>query len=156
MPTLNGQIDPDGAMVDVEVGLGHDAAQVLRAQMLAVPPPIQKRALLDTGAQRTTIDGQLANDLRALGVQVLTVSPSNAPGLPGTPPAPPALGWTSIAPVLSVRLSILNPRGGNLVIRDLLVDELGLVYYDLIIGRDVLARCDLLFSGRTGRFRLSY
>lgn len=155
MPTLTGTIGADGALVSVEVGIGHNAAQALRAQSSAVPPPLPKTALLDTGAERTTLDGALASQLRSMGAQFVTVGPSNAPGLAAVPGAPaPLAGWTGLAMVLSVRLVILYPQNVHLVLRDLLVDELPLAQYDLIIGRDVLAKCDLHYRGRTNAFEL--
>src|SRR5271165_176444 len=110
MPTLSGPILPDGALVRVEVGLDHGAAQALRTQHQAVPPPLARSALLDTGAETSALDSALVAQLRAMGVRILTVTPTNVP----------ALGGLGLAPVLLVHLAILHPQGNNLAHRSLL------------------------------------
>jgi hypothetical protein len=64
MPTITGAIQHDGALVNVEVGLGHVAVAALRAQLQAVPPAIPKVALIDPGAEMTTPDTALVQQMR--------------------------------------------------------------------------------------------
>jgi hypothetical protein len=58
-------------------------------------------------------------------------------------------------------LAIVHPSGNardNLVIRDLSVFEVSLtpLGYQVIIGRDVLAKCRFLYDGPGDEFELAY
>ena len=64
MPTITGAIQHDGALVNVEVGLGYAAAASLRAQRQAVPPAVPKVAIIDPGAEMTTLDTALVQQMR--------------------------------------------------------------------------------------------
>jgi len=149
MPTIIGPIRHDGVLVSVEVGLGSAAVHALRAQHKAVPPAIQKTGLIDSGAEITTLDTALVQQMRQqLGLQYLTVIPSTAP----------ALGFNGIAVVYPIGFVILHPQGQHLVNRTLLIQELPIsqLGYDVLIGRDVLASCRFVYEGRAGQFEVSY
>lgn len=104
-------------------------------------------ALIDTGAETSALDTSVVAKLRAVGAKYITVTPSNAP----------ALGGWGLAPVLLVRLALTPPQGPPLVERNVLVQELpiGRLGYDVLVGRDVLRRCDFHYLGRTTRFELT-
>ena len=148
MPTLTAALTPEGAMVDVHVGLSASTVQGLRTALQPVPPPVSARALLDTGAEITCLDSSVIQTL-------------------GLPPGGwafvnlPAQGGVGIAPLYEAGLTVLHPSGNardNLVVGNLNVYEVPLagLGYQALIGRDVLARCRFLYNGRGNRFRLAY
>jgi hypothetical protein len=149
MPAITGAIQHDGALVSVEVGLGSAAASAIRAQLKPVPPAIHKTALIDSGAEMTTLDSALINQMQQqLGLKYLTVTPSSAP----------ALGFSGLAVVYPISFVVIHPAGQHLVMRTLLVQELPIAQlgYDILIGRDLLASCRFVYDGRSGQFELSY
>jgi len=152
MPTITGIIQQDGAFVNVEVGLGHAAVAALHARFQAVPPALQKVAMIDTGCETTTLDTAVIQQMKQqLGLQYLTVNPVTAPGLGIA---------AGLAVVYPIRFVVLNPGGQNLVRRTLFVQELpiGQLNYDALIGRDLLEFCRFVYEGRNqpGQFELTY
>jgi len=132
-----------------QVGLAYAAIAAIRAQLQAVPPAIPKVAIIDPGAEMTTLDTALVQQMQQqLGLKYLTVTPSNAPGL----------GFAGLAVVYPVSFAVIHPGGHHLVKRTLLVQELPIsrLGYDVAIGRDVLAFCRFVYEGRTGQFELYY
>lgn len=148
MPILTGNLIPEGALVDVLVGLSQSTVHGLRTALQPVPPPINTHALLDTGAEITCFDSALIQSL----------------GLPSSGMVPafvPALGGLGFAQLHDASLTIVHPSGNpwiNLVIRDLTIMDVSLASlgYQVLIGRDVLAKCAFLYHGLKNRFRLSY
>jgi hypothetical protein len=113
-----------------------------------VPPPVRTRGILDSGAELTCVDLAF---VRSPGLPFRGVSLANLP----------ALGGTSIASVTDASLTILHPSGNprdHFVLRDLPVLELslGTTGYDVLIGRDALAKLRFQYSGPRKRFRLVY
>ncbi len=149
MPTIAGVVDHDGALVSVEVGLASAAISAIRAQLKPAPPAIQKRAIIDSGAEITTLDTALIKQMQQqLGLKYQTVTPSVAP----------ALGFSGLAVVYPVSFVVIHSGGHHLVKRTLLVQELpiSVLGYDVLIGRDLLASCRFVYDGRIGQFELSY
>jgi hypothetical protein len=73
----------------------------------------------------------------------------------------PGHGGLTVNALYDAGLTIVHPSGNprdNLVVRDLTVLEVSLAAlgYQVLIGRDVLARCRFLFNGPAGRFTLAY
>ena len=148
MPVLRGQLQNEGALVEVLLGWSAARAQQLRAALRPVPPPLQTRALLDTGAEVTCVDTSLIQQL----------------GLPfgGTVPANlPAHGGLTFTALHNASLIILHPSGqtrDHLAVVNLSVLELSLapLGYRALIGRDVMTRCRFLYDGPRNSFRLTY
>jgi hypothetical protein len=135
-------------MVAVEVGLSR--AEVLRLRHAARPIPaaVSLRALLDTGADCSCVDP------RAMATLILPVQNIRLANIP-------AVGGLAPITQLDAGLTIVHPSGdpqSNLVIADLTLAEVPLAAlgYEVLIGRDVLRKCRLLYDGPGGRFRLTY
>jgi len=129
-----------GPVVQVTISVG----QVIANQVLqtggTLPAPISGLPLIDTGATTTCIDEESAQKLQLPSIDVVTVAsashastPQNVypiqievVGLPITISAPKAIG----APLKSQGILVL-------------------------IGRDVLQHCVLIYNGPTGAFSLS-
>jgi hypothetical protein len=148
MPLLRGSLQPEGALVDVLLGWSAAGAQQQRVALRPVPPPLQARALLDTGAEITCVDGGLIQQL----------------GLPfgGTVAANlPAHGGLTFAALHHASVTVLHPSGhsrDHLVVLNVTVLEISvsLLGYQVLLGRDVLARCGFLYHGPRNTFRLAY
>src|SRR5438128_4979952 len=69
MGTFHAPIGPDGALIDVLIGLADADAQRLRAAGQPVPSPLAARGLLDIGAEASCVDRQLLAPLPAAGVK---------------------------------------------------------------------------------------
>lgn len=148
MPTVRDSLAPEGALVDVRIGLSATQVRLLRTALRPIPAPIAARALLDTGAEMTGVDRTL--------VQALAL-PTRGSTLTNLP----AHGGLTLSFIHDAALTIAHPTGSagqDLVIRSLAVLEIPLapLGYEIVVGRDVLARCRLLYNGPRGRFRLAY
>ncbi len=148
MPRLSGVLQPEGALVTVEIGLSRSEIKRLRQQARAVPGPVSLVALLDTGAECSCVD--------SLAVASLTLPLKNI-GLANIP----ALGGLTFTVQRDASLTIIHPakrRRLDLVIDELPLAEvsLGDLGYAALIGRGVLSKCRFLYDGQGGRFRLLY
>lgn len=148
MPVLKGILQPEGALVDVQVCWSAGQVRQLRQAHQPVPPAIDARALVDTGAEITCEDGAL---IQQLGLPLAQLALANIP----------ALGGLRIGAHYHAGMVVVHPSrapGRDLVVQNLLILEVPLagLGYQALIGRDLLARCDFLYAGRRQRFTLTY
>jgi hypothetical protein len=148
MPYFHGAIPPRGSLIDLKVELSAPRILALRNAGQAIPPAVNLRGLLDTGADVTFID---TRHLPFVG----QLTPAFAPV--GTP----AGGW-SFQVQYDISLTILHPQGGRR--SDLSIPALSIVDitlapflgYEALVGRDVLERCLLIYQGQGKSFTLAY
>jgi hypothetical protein len=148
VPVINGILQADGAVVEILVAPSRSKVQALQMAGSPIPAAVAARAVVDTGADCTSIDPQV---LRPLGLPVKAFTLANMP----------AAGGRTLATQYDISLTILHPSGDrrlHLVIHDLLVVELplGVLGYQALIGRDVLALGDFHYKGKAGSFTLTY
>jgi hypothetical protein len=148
MPELSGILQPEGALVAVEIGLSRSEVQRLRNAARPVPAAVPLRALLDTGAECSCVDPQA---LTTLALPLKNIGMANIPAIGGLAPT-----FECVA-----SLTVVHPSGDsrlNLVIHTLLLAEVSLAAlgYEVLIGRDVLKRCRFLYDGPGDRFKLAY
>ena len=148
MPVLTGRLGADGALVEVLVSWSQSGALSLRAALRPVPPAMNLRALLDTGAEMSCVDVSI---IQALSLPLHGMTPVNLP----------VMGGLTIGAQHEAGLTIVHPSGNpvlNLLVSDLVMIELPLraLGYQALIGRDVLAECHFQYHGPKGKFRLSY
>jgi len=126
-----------GPCVQVTVTIEQNAAKALLAQGKSVPSKAGW-AMIDTGASNTCIDDQVAKEL---GLPVIDVGSMQSASHEKHP--------CNVYPVQIVTqvVTLNSPRtmGANLAKQGLLV----------LIGRDVLAVCNLFYNGPSGQFTLS-
>jgi len=124
--------------LQVTVTIEQNAGQALVSQGKPVPTPRTGWALIDTGASNTCIDDKVANELGLPVIDVGTMLSATHEKVP-----------CNIYPVLITTpiVNLNSPRtmGAALAAQGLLV----------LIGRDVLANCNLFYNGPTGQFTLS-
>jgi hypothetical protein len=83
VPVLRGSLQAEGALVDVRMSWSASQARSLRLAHQPVPPPLDTRALLDTGAEITYVDTSL---VQQLGLPLAQVALANVPpARPGGP-----------------------------------------------------------------------
>ncbi len=148
MPSLILPLEAEGALVEVEVGWAKARARAARSAGQPVPPPVQVRALIDTGAATSCLDSAY---VRQLGLPLGGLALANIP----------ALGGAMFASEHDAHVTVFHPSGQhalNLVMTDVLVLDLdlGALGYQALLGRDVLAWCRLLYDGPGDRFKLRY
>lgn len=146
MPRLERSIGPDGPILDIGVRSGPEYETYLHSVGKS-STPFWIAGLLDTGAQRTAIQRDLAegmglpvHDWVSLRSSVLGVESREAPvyrlrmtfGSPGTPDPP--------------RWRLVEAVGVTVVSAGAL----------LLVGQDLLAFCRFTYDGRRRRLLLSY
>ena len=125
--------------------------QALRSAGKPVPAPQSARALIDIGADVTCADGRLLAPVWSAQVMPLRfVFAQLGPA-----------GNFGLAAEYAVTLTIIHPssnRRADLVLRSQPVVEQALerLEYQVIIGRDVLSPCLLVYDGRGQEFTLAY
>jgi hypothetical protein len=148
VPVLKGVLQAEGALVEVQLCWSAGQARRLRMAQRPVPPPLDARALLDTGAEITCIDGAV---VQQLGLPLAQLALANVP----------VLGGLRAGAHYHAGITVFHPSGDPgraLVLQNLLILEVPLagLGYQALIGRDVLDRCDFLYGGRRQRFALAY
>lgn len=126
-----------GPVLQVTVSIEQNAAKALLSQGKNIPSKTGL-ALIDTGASNTCIDEQAAKEL---GLPVIDVGSMQSASHEKHP--------CNIYPVQIVTpvvtLNSSRTMGANLAPQGLVV----------LIGRDVLAACNLFYNGPSGQFTLS-
>ena len=125
-------------MLQVTVTIEEHAGKALASQGKVPPTPKIGWALIDTGASNTCIDELAAKELGLPVIDIGTMLSATHDKVP-----------CNIYPVLIstpiVNLNSPRTMGAALAGQGLLV----------LIGRDVLARCNLFYNGPIGQFTLS-
>ena len=147
MAHFTGAIGPTGALIDVTFWVSSARLAALKAEAQPVPDACHGRALLDTGASSTAIDPSV---LKALELPPLGTIPVLTPST-GNVPHDASLYDVSIAipPALAGEQALVFPRVP--VTASQLLESQGI---HALVGRDVLARCVLIWNGAYGQFTL--
>jgi hypothetical protein len=149
MPIIRGRSSRvGGAVVRVRLHWSRKRLRARHAAGLAAPPPVELDALLDTGAQVTCVDPALVT---RVGLPIAGGGLVNMP----------AAGGLNVYRDYAASVAVLHPGGGRadeLVIHDLPVTATPLTAFgfQMLIGRDILARCRLVYNGPARRFSLGY
>jgi hypothetical protein len=148
MPQLTGTILPEGAIVNVVVGLARSDIQSLRQNLRPIPQPVQLRALLDSGAQVTCLDPSIISGLAL---------PWDQPTLANMPATVGMILTMFYRAGVVIQHPSGNPRQDHVTpelrICELPLSQLG---YDAVIGRDILNRLRFTYDGPVGTFALDY
>ncbi len=149
MPSLRGKwTRTDGAVVRARIGVSGQDQKKLRAAGSPIPQPIEATALIDTGAEVTCADPAVLARIR---LPFVGVTPMNMPAGGGF------FGSSRFACSLVVPHPSGNPRD-DFAVSYLSITELpiGALGYEILIGRDVLARCAFRLDGPGLAFTLDY
>ena len=129
-----------GPVVQVAVSVGQTIAQQVLQQGGTLPPPVAGLALIDTGATTTCIDEEAAQDLKLPAIDVVTVASASHSSSEQNvyPISIEVVGLPIVVNASRAIGAALKPQG-------LLV----------LIGRDVLQSCVLVYNGPAGQFTLT-
>lgn len=150
MAILKAPTDPkDGVRVTVRIGLA--ARDVARRRRLgqASPQPVDTEALIDTGAECTFVVPRIVTQLGLLW---------RTPGLV----AAPAAGGFGGSVGYEAGVTIVHPSGDpklDLVFPALTIEEVNQLAgfgVDVVLGRDILSQCVLVYDGPAGAATLAY
>jgi predicted aspartyl protease len=129
-----------GPVVQVTVSVGRAIAQQILQQGGSLPPPVSGLALIDTGATTTCVDDAAAQQLALPVIDVVAVASASHSSTEQNV-------YPISVEVVGLPIAIDAPRaiGAPLAAQGLLV----------LIGRDLLQHCVLVYNGVSGHFSLS-
>ena len=133
-----------GAVLEVQIRVPKALADLLESQNQAIPSPVVGFALIDTGATRTCAD---QSALSGLGINPIGLVAMGTAGGPTQCPLFPARLWF---PSLNLGAEFDSIVGVNL--QGQVVQDQPLM---VLIGRDILSRGLLVYSGNGGFFTLA-
>ena len=147
MPYFSRKIEANGLTMNVQIGVSAARQASLTPTSPAIPKPLVVTGIADTGASITCIDPAIiqALGLIAIGKTAMTTPSTGANpvmcdlydvslAIYSTTPEPPCR-----IPTLAVVESDLDHQG-----------------FQVLIGRDVLSKCMLIYDGRTGTYTLAF
>ena len=143
------QIENAGPLLNVQIGVSGPRMAALEQANRPIPPVFSARGLVDTGASCTAIDPSVVTDLELSPTgDMAAITPGTTPGTKPVDVSQYDVG------VLIYGINNLNP----LVIPVLPVIEVELANqgFQALIGRDILARCVLIYNGSLGQYTLSF
>jgi hypothetical protein len=149
VPFFTLPLSAGGPVLDAAVLVSAARLVALEAAGSPVPPLVQVRALLDTGASCSAVDQEILDSLGLVPTgeaELLTPSTGRTPQRAFT---------------YDVQVGIFAGRPGDL---HFISDTVQVMASDLyvgqeihmLIGRDILARCILNYNGADGIFTLAY
>ena len=141
------RIEENGPLLNVQLAVSAPRATALTEAQRPVPEPFAAKGLVDTGASCTSVDASVVTALGLSPVgEMRAVTPST--------------GADSIA-IYQYDVSVAifsSPDDAPLVIPALPVAELPLLNqgFHVLIGRDILSRCVLVYNGSSELFTLAF
>jgi hypothetical protein len=149
VPYISLQISPHGLVCDALVGITPARLKALTAAKKEPPKRVSIRALIDTGASCTCIDPKVAE---RLDLDITGRSPMNTASTGDTPVEANQYDVSLLIPHTS-------PDEYAFYLPTIPVAEmelLGPLAIHVLIGRDVLDRCLLIYDGKSQQFTISY
>ena len=148
MPHFTSSVTTDGPVLNVIFSVSAARKTALEKRNQPVPNVVQSRGLVDTGASCTCVDPSV---IRALGVPPSGVAPMVTPSTGSD-----AVIINTYDIGLMIFTTVQDPP---FVIRNLAVAESDLLAsqgFHALIGRDVLAKCVLIYNGTTNTYTLAF
>lgn len=148
MPHFTRQIDAKGPLLNVQLTVSAARQTALTAAQVPIPEPFVAQGLVDTGASGTCIDPSV--------VKHLGLSPSGKAQVYTPSTGEKAVSVDQYDIGLSIYSTTTEPpyRIPNLAVME--SELLGGQGFHTLIGRDVLARCLLVYDGATGLYTLAF
>lgn len=137
----------NGLLLDVQIGLTALRREQLWKRSMTAPPAVAATLIIDTGADTTMINDQIARTLGLTPTGQTRVLTSGSKGVPET------------CDVYDIELTIINRKGGPAWVLqplEVLARPLPNQATDGMLGRDVLALCLLTYDGPRKLFTIDY
>ncbi|MFN0132370.1 MAG: retropepsin-like aspartic protease [Phycisphaerales bacterium] len=146
MPHLTIDIAPLGPIIQVAVGVSGPVRQMLTDAKQPLPPLQFAQALVDTGASGSVVDPEICS---ALGLSPVSYTRVHTPSTSGKP---------VIQSVYDVSIWLYHAKTKHIFERSFPVccAPLRVQGIDMLLGRDVLSECLLVYDGPSGRFSLAF
>ena len=147
MPHFTLSIDNRGPLLNVQLTVSGARADALTRAGRPIPTPVAAKGLVDTGASCTTIDPHIvaALSLEPIG-EVSMVTPS-------TGATPITMDQFDIGVTIYAGLEQVPMRIPVLPVAQAPLQNQG---FEVLIGRDILARCVLVYNGAMNQYTLSF
>lgn len=146
MPSVNAQIGPQGPMIDVLLSVSNARRAALASANLPIPAPMSARALIDTGASCTCVDPSV--------IAHLALTPTGV-----VPMLTPSTGQTPVmCSQFDLQVGLLH-AALTLTIDSVAVTESKLQHaqgFEMLLGRDILSKCVLVYHGDINLYTLSF
>ncbi len=149
MPHFTLQLSPGGALVAAAIGVSDARRNALVTANQVAPDIIPIRAMIDTGASCTCVDPSVLKTTLSL-----TPTGNTAVVTPSTGNQPVNVDQYDICLIVPGKQDDAPFFIPNLPV--VCMELLGAQGFHALIGRDVLARCVLLYNGSIGWFTLAY
>jgi predicted aspartyl protease len=131
-----------GPVFDAIAYLPSSLVQALSSSGGVLPSPANGHALIDTGASCTCIDNVAA---KAMGLQPISIAQMTS-----------ASHSAVVAPIYAISLELPAAPGFKLDFIQVMGAELSAQGLLLLIGRDILQGCQLVYNGALGLVTISY
>ena len=142
MPSFTTQLpnlQQQGPMVDVRLWIGTPVEGALKKSGNKIPQPVQAKALIDTGATGTVIHPELVKQLGLKPIGIVSITTPSSENVP----------------CYEYIIRIMFPN--NVVMESFAVEApLKGQQIQCLIGRNVLARGVLVYTGYINQFTLSF
>lgn len=146
MPSVNLRITPQGPLIDVLIGVSVPRQEAMEKAGLPIPENVSCPLLIDTGASCTCIDKSV---ILALGINPSGSVPVHTPSTTAT--------THHTANQYDVRILIPHAHITRMFNAVPVIDtELSHQGIAGLLGRDLLAHCQLVYNGELGIFTLSF
>lgn len=145
MPVISVPIRPQGALIQIAIGVSAPRRNALQAAGLDIPPHMNAIGLIDTGASCTCIDPVVVANLG------LTPTGTTLQFTPSTGQTP------AMADLYDVSFTWVHHAPLSRPIMSVIQSELFAVQgFHVLIGRDALAPCLVVYDGRSSRCNLAF
>jgi hypothetical protein len=144
MPIVVEQLSADGPIIEIRVHISEPRHQALKRTGKPIPNPVLARGLIDTGATCSCVDSAI---LRQLQLQPTGTTSIYTPSTTNAPHTANQYDVSLWLPANSHNIKITVP----VIEADFSAQGIG-----MLIGRDVLDDCLLVYNGPSGSVTLAF